>query len=296
MMSNQIPYAFMPLLRQKKDFSLSPSFEAELARLNTRKAPFDNVIARYAMNMAIDKRALAAFLGAGETAAAGFVPPLAGYDSPQSLKVELAGKTYDVLQYDPAGARELLAAAGFPGAVGRDGRRLKVEILIFSSEKHKQIAEILQQQWQTNLGVEVSIVSEEIKVFLETENNLVYNSVSESNWIGDYIDPNTFLDLMISNSSNNGTGWADQHYDELLTEANAAIDPATRMKKLAECERYMLKAMPLMPLFYTTNVFLKKPFIRGATATLNDLHPYKYMRVDMSWKAQSANTLAMATR
>jgi ABC-type oligopeptide transport system substrate-binding subunit len=295
MLSNQIPQAFIPLLRGKRDFRITPSFETELARVNLRRAPFDAVVLRYALNMATDKQALADFLGAGETRATGLVPPLAGYDALQRLDIEVAGKTYDVLAYNPAAARELLAGAGFPGGVGRDGRRLNAEIMIFAGEKHRQIAEVLQQQWRTNLGVDAQIVSQEIKVFIETENSLSYNAVSESNWIGDYIDPNTFLDLFVSNSSNNATGWADEKYDEMLSEANSATDAGVRMKKLAECEKYMLRAMPVMPLYYATNVFLLKPYIRGMTPTLNDLHPFKYVRVDVSWKAD-AETVQTAAR
>jgi oligopeptide transport system substrate-binding protein len=34
--------------------------------------------------------------------------------------------------------------------------------------------------------------------------------VSRAGWIGDYEDPNTFLDLMRPNRGNNKTGWEDQ--------------------------------------------------------------------------------------
>jgi len=284
MLSNRIPQPFIPTLREKKDFLIAPAFDAYLPRINTKRPPFDNVLVRYALNMSIDKKALTDFLGSGELPGRGVVPPLEGYDAPQNLIVTVAGKSYDVLAFDPSGARELLAQAGFKDGIGRDGRRLNVELMIYADEREKQIAEVVQEQWRNNLRVDVALVSQELKVFLKAQNDLQYNSVAQINWIGDYIDPNTFLDLFESDSANNATGWADPKYDALVTEANSETDAAARFKKLAECEKYLLKAMPVIPLYYATNVYLQKPYVRGFYPTLNDSHTYKYVWVDRNWK------------
>src|SRR5581483_6436978 len=95
----------------------------------TKKEPFDNVLVRYAFNMATDKSAVANVFGFGRVPARTLVPPVAGYRPPDSLLVNVADKSYDVLAYDPAGARELLAAAGFSGGLDGRGRRVRIELL-----------------------------------------------------------------------------------------------------------------------------------------------------------------------
>jgi oligopeptide transport system substrate-binding protein len=173
MTGERLPQLFLPALEGKRDFHSAPAFFLILPAVNTRKAPFDNVFLRYALNMATDKKEVADFLGAGRIPAQNFVAPINGYNAPKNLPVEVDGKTYDVLAYNPAGARKLLGRAGFPNGPGHDGRRLTIEYLFSSLPYSQPIAEILQQQWRRNLNIEMRLVKEEFKV-----------------WVGDYIAGN----------------------------------------------------------------------------------------------------------
>ncbi len=40
-------------------------------------------------------------------------------------------------------------------------------------------------------------------------------------WIGDYPDPNTFLDMMVTGGGNNETGWSNPEYDRLIAGGSA---------------------------------------------------------------------------
>ncbi len=284
MQANAVPQTFINYLRKRADFHITPSLGSYYYLINTKKPPFDNVLLRYALNMATDKKAITDFTAAGQIPAHNLVPPIEGYDVPESLDVKIDGKTYDVLSYDPAAARELLAKAGYPNGVGRDGRKLKVEILFNTLETHKQIAEIVQQQWRKELNIDAVLVNQEWKVYLETLDNLQYNGVARRGWIGDYVDPNTYLDLWVRGSVNNGSGWTDPKYDALLAEANSTADPAERMKKLADSERYFLKAMPIVPLYIYAWFYLQKPYIRGVDVNILDQHPFKYIWIDSNWQ------------
>ena len=82
----------------------------------------------------------------------------------------------------------------------------KLEILFNTSEDHKKIALVIQQMWQKYLGINVELVNQDWKVYLSREMNGDFQ-VSRAGWIGDYEDPNTFLDLMRPNRGNNKTGW-----------------------------------------------------------------------------------------
>ena len=65
--------------------------------------------------------------------------------------------------------------------------------------------------------------------------------MARAGWIGDYIDPNTFLDMWITNGGNNQTGWGDPFYDRLIRLAGAVTlfiaDPEPVLAKLKEPER-----------------------------------------------------------
>jgi oligopeptide transport system substrate-binding protein len=229
--------------------------------------------------MATDKNAIANV--SGDIPAIGYVPPMEGYETPTSLPVPVDGKVYDVLSYNPPDARELLAKSGFPGGVGRDGRRLTVELVNIGST---WLFEILQQQWRGNLNIEVKLDQQEFKVWIQTLLDVSYNGLVTSPWSGKYSDPNTFLDLFLTGSIQSGTGWSDHNYDAMLTEANSTLDPGVRMKILAECERYLLRAMPQIPISFATLRYLQKPYVRGLESNTFNEHHFKYVWIDTDWK------------
>jgi oligopeptide transport system substrate-binding protein len=250
--------------------------------INTKKPPFDNVLLRYALNMATDKNAIAK-LGGGNPAI-GYVPPVEGYETPTSLPVPVDGKVYDVVSYNPQAARELLAKSGFPGGVGRDGRRLTVEVVNIGTTG---LFEVLQQQWRGNLNIDVKLNQQEFKVWIQTLLDLSYSGLATSPWSGKYRDPNTFLDLFMTGSIQSGTGWSNRQYDAMLAEANSTLDPGVRLKELAECEKYLLRAMPQVPISFATLRYLQKPYVRGLESNALAEHHFKYVWIDTNWKPEA---------
>jgi oligopeptide transport system substrate-binding protein len=93
----------------------------------------------------------------------------------------------------------------------------------------------LQQMWRDILGVEIELRQIERKVFYSAQSQLDYE-ISTSSWIGDYNDANTFLDLFLSNSGNNRTGWKNERYDALLREANQQTDLKRRAELFRQAE------------------------------------------------------------
>ena len=59
--------------------------------------------------------------------------------------------------------------------------------------------------------------------------------------IGLYPDPTYFLDQFLTGSSANVTGWTDSQYDAAMAEAKSCAEPAVRLRKLADCERMLLR-------------------------------------------------------
>jgi ABC-type oligopeptide transport system substrate-binding subunit len=278
MLGKLVAPVFLPLLSRKRDFNATPAFWTMFYVLNTTRPPFNNVLVRYALNMAIEKRALTGFLGAGQRPAFGLVPRLEGYPGISSLPVDIDGATCDVLAYNPSIARDLLAKAGI--------ERPRIEILYPNHPASQDLPLILRQQWQDQLNAEVVLVHQEQNVWHQNRNALQYKGVAERGWWGDYLDPNTFLDPFTSGPSIIGSGWSDPRYDTMLQEANAAVNPSLRMQKLAECERFLLRAMPFLPLYHNVQAYLQKPYVRGLPAGQVDAVSFKYAWIDTNWKPE----------
>jgi oligopeptide transport system substrate-binding protein len=222
--------------------------------------PLDDARVRRALAMAVNREAIVRHITRGGQLAAGFLTPpgTAGHAPPEGIG------------HDPGTARALLAEAGFPGGLGFP----RLELQFNADELHRKIATAVQQMWQRELGITVALASQDWKVQLSREGQLQYD-ISRGSWIGDYVDPTTFLDLFRRGGGNNRTGWSDTRYDALLDLAARAGDGAARLALLRQAEQLLLEAAPILPLFIYTQVRLVSPRLCGWRANLLDRHPYQ---------------------
>lgn len=276
MLAKLVAPVYVPTLRRKKDFNSAPAFWTMFYVVNTTRPPFDNVLVRYALNMAIDKNAIASVLAGGQRPARTLVASLPGYQPVDSLAVTVDGTVYNVLEYNPRAARALLRKAGV--------KNLRIDILYPQHPASQDVPLILREQWQGTLGAEVHFAIQEQKAWHETRNALRYSGVAERGWWGDYLDPTTFLDPFTSGSSIIGSGWSDRQYDAMLADANATPNVSTRMRKLAGCEEYMLRSMPILPLYHNAQAYLQKPYVRGLPRSPIDGISFKYAWIDTNWR------------
>jgi oligopeptide transport system substrate-binding protein len=215
--------------------------------------------------MAIDRESVVkSILKGGQMPAFNLVPPgTAGYTCRAQLHENLAE------------AKRLLAEAGYP-----DGKGLPpIEILYNTLESHRTIAEAIQQMWKTKLGVDARLVNQEWKVYLDSQRSLNYQ-VCRAAWTGDYVDPNSFLDMWLTGGGNNETGWSNPEYDRLIAQAAATDDPKQRLEVFQKAEAILVDEMPEIPIYFYTRLFLKRPEVKGWYSTLLDNHPYKYVYLE----------------
>jgi oligopeptide transport system substrate-binding protein len=278
-----MPSQFIRALRGRRDFHSTSTLERFCYAINVRERPFNNVLLRYALNMATNKKEIAGSLDGGQSAALGYVPPMKGYEAATSLPVVVDGIQFDVLRYDPEAARAMLSKAGFPGGYDSSGKRLTVTVILDGPATTSQI---LQQQWRRNLNVDVKLEPREFNVWIQMLVDVSYRDLAIDPWTAKYPDPAAFLDVYETGSGQNETGWTDPKFDALLASANNAPNRALRMRRLAECERLLLTAMPLIPIHFAVYSSLVKPYVRGwAWNALNE-HNFKYVWIDTNWRPQ----------
>ena len=142
-----------------------------------------------------------------------------------------------------------------------------------------KIAVELQQMWRDGLGVEIELRQVERKIFYGAQSRMDYD-ISASSWIGDYNDANTFLDLFMSNSGNNRTGWKSRAYDQLVHQANMQTDPHKRAELFRQAETLLVvNEPPIVPIyFYAGFNYFDPEKITGIYQNILDEHPMQYIR------------------
>ncbi len=251
----------------RDDFEPYPQLTVYYYKLNTTRKPLNDVRVRKALALALTRQEFVDTVTMGpEEPAFSLVPPgIRGYEPP-TIGKENAER-----------ARELLAEAGYPG--GRGFPRL--EILYNTLEQHEAIAELARKQWQRELGITITLQNE-VWASYQDRLRLKEYDIGRQSWTGDYIDPNTWLDMYVTDGENNQTGWSKPEYDALIAKAMTITDDAERLEVLRQAEAMVMDEVPIVPIYFYVSRNLVKPYVRGFYNNLQDTHPLQYLWIDRS--------------
>lgn len=190
-------------------------------------------------------------------------PGTLGYQPPQ------------VFAFNVEKAKQLLAEAGYPDGEGWPG----LELIYNTNEAHRKIAVAVQQMWKKYLNIDITIANQEWKVYLNAVSQRDFQ-MARRGWIGDYVDPNNFLDLFISGGGNNNTGFANDYYDDLiLQKAPRAATEEARFAIFHEAETLLMEQMPIIPIYTYATRHLVHPSVEGLYANLMDSLNLKYVKL-----------------
>jgi len=279
--SGYIPSQFLPYLREYADFRHGNYQGVYFFSINVTRKPLDDPWVRRALNFAVDREAIANdLLKRSREPWGNFVPTgYPGYENPPGVR------------FDPERARECLARAGYPSGKGFP----KISILFNTSEDHRRIAEAVQAMWKRELHIEVELSNQEWGSYLQATTALQYD-VARRSWIGDYLDPNTFLSMYLTGDGNNRTGWGDARYDALIHAAADEVNAARRFAILREAEARLLDFGPVIPIYHYSTNELVKPYVRGIYQTALDIHPLTYVWIDRDWQRRPAEPAVAQAR
>jgi len=231
---------------------------------NIESKPLDNVDVRKALYFAIDRQAITDYVTKTNIPAYTFIPENTGnYHS----KIKAS--------FDVNKAKEYLAKAGYP-----DGKGFPtVQLLYNTSENHRKIAEAIQQMWKKNLNINIELVNQDWKVYLDALNGKNFQ-IARAGWIGDYNDPNTFFEQVLSTSGTNRSGYANPVYDKVILDSQVTLDPAKRTELFDKADQILFDDMPLMPIYYYVKPCAISPKVKGWYPTLLDAHPLKNVYIE----------------
>ena len=239
---------------------VDPFLETLYIRFNVTKPPFDNKKVRQALARALDREVICRVLLHGSREPAHFFTPpnTAGYTATARVPSD-----FDA-------ARKLLAEAGYPDGKGFPA----VEIQMNTDAINKKVFEAVQEMWRRQLGINVRLTSNDFRVYLDAMRTLSYQ-ISRARWVGDYNDPNTYLDMFITGGANNQTGWSNAEYDRLIAEAGRTLDADARFALFQKAEAILLDEAPIAPVFFGTRTFLIHPSVKGWVPSLLGIHRYQ---------------------
>ena len=264
-LSNAIPKRQVDWIRENlpEELVISPYLGTYYFGFNLTRPPFqDSPELRRALALAVDRDIITGQVtNAGEVPAYGWVPPVQNYTGQQMPEAAWT----QVERIDEA--RRLYALAGYS-----EENPLRTRILYNTQEDHRRIAVAIASMWKQTLGVEVEILNQEWKVFLDTRQQKIETELYRSGWIGDYNDAYTFAELFASGSGLNHTGYSSPDYDRLLREASAEGDMKRRAELLQQAERVLVEDLPIMPLYFYVTARLVRPWVGGYTPNIMDHH------------------------
>ena len=266
--TSSIPADKIAIYQEKSapELKITPYLGTYFYRLNINTPQLQDKRVRRALGMAIDRKQLVDNITkGGQIPAYTMTPPgTMGY-FPEST-----------LNFDPEVAKRLLAEAGYPNGEGFP----PIEILYNTNEGHRKIAVALQEMWKNYLNIDIKLLNQEWKVYLATESAGDYQ-ISRGGWIGDYVDPNNFLDMFLCNGGNNRTGWCNEEYDRLILEvAPSQSSHEQRLKIFQQAETILLEDMPIIPVYTYTSIKLLHPSVRNFDDNILNQAMYKDLYLD----------------
>ena len=252
--------------------NIAPYAGTYFYRFNTTRNGLDDVRVRKALAMSIDRELLAKTVLKGiPTPTYGMTPPgLLGYQTPKQFG------------FDPVKARALMAEAGFV-----DGENFPAfELQFNTSEGHRKIAVAIQQMWKKELGININLQNKDWKVYLDDTQTGNFD-ISRAGWIGDYVDPNTFLDMWSDGSDLNRTGWSSEEYDDLvLNKAPKAKTRQARFGMLQKAESILIDAMPIIPIYTYSSHYYKHQSVNGMPNNIMNFKNFRFVSLDPNWQKQ----------
>ncbi|WP_336220748.1 oligopeptide ABC transporter substrate-binding protein OppA [Citrobacter amalonaticus] len=254
---NNMPIELFQKLKKEipNEVHVDPYLCTYYYEINNQKAPFTDVRVRTALKLALDRDIIVNKVkNQGDLPAYSFTPPYT--DGAKLVEPEWFGWTQEKRNEE---AKKLLAEAGYTA-----DKPLTFNLLYNTSDLHKKLAIAAASIWKKNLGVNVKLENQEWKTFLDTRHQGTFD-VARAAWCADYNEPTSFLNMVLSDSSNNTTHYKSPAFDKIIADTLKVTDDAQRTELYAKAEQQLDKDSAMVPVYYYVNARLVKPWVGGYT-------------------------------
>lgn len=254
---NNMPIELFQKLKKEipNEVRVDPYLCTYYYEINNQKAPFNDVRVRTALKLALDRDIIVNKVkNQGDLPAYSYTPPYT--DGAKLVEPEWFKWSQEKRNEE---AKKLLAEAGLTA-----DKPLTFDLLYNTSDLHKKLAIAVASIWKKNLGANVKLENQEWKTFLDTRHQGTFD-VARAGWCADYNEPTSFLNTMLSDSSNNTAHYKSPAFDKLIADTLKVTDDATRSELYAKAEQQLDKDSAIVPVYYYVNARLVKPWVGGYT-------------------------------
>ena len=252
---NNMPIELFQKLKKEipNEVHVDPYLCTYYYEINNQKAPFNDVRVRTALKLALDRDIIVNKVkNQGDLPAYSFTPPYT--DGAKLVEPEWFKWSQEKRNEE---AKKLLAEAGYTAE-----KPLTFDLLYNTSDLHKKLAIAAASIWKKNLGANVKLENQEWKTFLDTRHQGNYD-VSRAGWCADYNEPTSFLNMVLSDSSNNTVHYKSPAFDKLIADTLKVTDEAQRSELYSKAEQQLDKDSAILPVYYYVNARLVKPWVGG---------------------------------
>ncbi|EKA7107687.1 TPA: oligopeptide ABC transporter substrate-binding protein OppA [Salmonella enterica] len=254
---NNMPIELFQKLKKEipNEVRVDPYLCTYYYEINNQKAPFNDVRVRTALKLALDRDIIVNKVkNQGDLPAYSYTPPYT--DGAKLVEPEWFKWSQEKRNEE---AKKLLAEAGFTA-----DKPLTFDLLYNTSDLHKKLAIAVASIWKKNLGANVKLENQEWKTFLDTRHQGTFD-VARAGWCADYNEPTSFLNTMLSDSSNNTAHYKSPAFDKLIADTLKVTNDAQRSELYAKAEQQLDKDSAIVPVYYYVNARLVKPWVGGYT-------------------------------
>ena len=132
--------------------------------------------------------------------------------------------------------------------------------------------------WKQVLGVEIELLNEEWKVFIDTRTKKEYD-IAWAGWVFDFVDAMGIMELFTSTSPQNYTGYSNPKFDEAVSNAAYEKDRVKRINYLHEAEKIFMEDMPILPVYFASSIEMKSKRVNNIHRTVTGLVLFRYAEV-----------------
>jgi oligopeptide transport system substrate-binding protein len=253
-----VPLAETDAVRKSPELVKVPALKVFWMDMNVKNAPFDNIKVRLAFSQAIDRDSLATKVSGGHWAAASTLIPR----GMRNYRPDLGASQ----KFDPTAARATLSTAGI-SASSLNGVKF---LYNNDSSSDKLIAEFIQAQLKTNLGVDVMLDGTDYRTYGHRMRAGGYQFGGPSGWAANYPDAQDWFDIFMTTSGNQVSQWSNKAYDDAVTAGDSASDNMRRDTAYEAAAKVLLADAPVTFLCQLTTWDVVKPYVKGIIATPSD--------------------------
>ncbi|MBM3201744.1 MAG: peptide ABC transporter substrate-binding protein [Chlamydiae bacterium] len=266
---SSVPIDAINYLTKEGKISSDPLLGTYWIRTNTSKFPCNKTEVRRALALAIDRNSIVEHITQGhQIPATGIVPVSMGLQQKPYFADGSIEKALELFEH--ALTSEQISSHDLPD----------LTIMYVADQRNHRIAQAIQDQWKSSLGIKAKLDPVEAKVFFDRMSKKDYQLACGS-WIADFNDPINFLEVFKSkNIGTNNTNWESPDYAKALEASYLSSTPEERREHLQYSEKLLIDAMPVIPIFHYTMLHMQNQGLKDVVLSESGHIDFKWAHLE----------------